>query len=172
MGNPLLFIPFRPPRFSACSPHDHDSHPPSRPIKPIVLLLIFYSVISASTPFIASCNLAVVPSYANVLQVSVCKIVLTNRPMVINLEFLLTCFVFNKEHCSKIKRPYTRKNVQSAYPHYAFSTKKIITLFIYVCMYINLFRKIILCVCVFLLYSDYIIIFNIDALLVLHFYII
>jgi len=99
VGNPLLFIPFRPPRFSACSLHDHDSHPSSRPAKPIVVLLpIFYSVIFASTPFIASCNLAVVPCCANVLQVSVCKIVLTNRSMVINLESLLTWFVVNKEH--------------------------------------------------------------------------
>lgn len=148
MGNPLLFIPFRPPRFSACSLHDHDSHPSSRPAKPIVVPLpIFYSVIFASTPFIASCNLAVVPSCANVLQV--CKIVLTNRSMAINLESLLTWSVFNKEHVvQKLKgcmqKKVVCKKMRKAYLHITFNTKIFRSL--------NLFQKFML----FFYCSDYI----------------
>lgn len=64
---------------------------------------ILFSYFS-STSFAASCILFSVPSYRDNFQVPVCKIVLTNCSMVINIDSLLTSFMFNKEDCSKIER--------------------------------------------------------------------
>lgn len=75
---------------------------------------LFLSVLSFHRILQSRCR---VPSYANVPQVSVCKIVLTNRSMVINLESLLTCFVFNREHCSKIGRSYKKKKKKMCKAH-------------------------------------------------------
>lgn len=127
MGNPLLFIPFRPPRFSACSLHDHDSHPSSKTAKPIVVLLpIFYSVIFASTSFIASCNLAVVPSYANVPQVSVCKIVLNQSFGGDQFRIFINVIRLKKKKeyvLQTLKGCIHKKKMRKAYLDITFNTK-------------------------------------------------
>lgn len=77
---------------------------PARPPPAVVPLAIFYSVIFASAPFALRLAIRIVPSRADIPQVPVCKIVLTNCSMVIDIwKCLLTSFAFNREDCSNIE---------------------------------------------------------------------
>lgn len=60
-----------------------DRDPSSSPA--VVPLAIFYSVIFASTPFTLHLAISIVPSRADIPQVPVCKIVLTNFSMAIDI---------------------------------------------------------------------------------------
>lgn len=51
---------------------------------------------------------SIVPSYRNISQVPVCKIVLTNCSMVINIDSILTSVMFNRKDCSKIDTSYLK----------------------------------------------------------------